>query len=173
MNTNRKEELDNPDASSSELVILGKLSSPTEAHLLKVELEAEGIEAHVVDDHTAAITQMAMGVRVLVRPEDVNQALAIWNSVETLAGEQKAIQPLNIVDQDDDDDSQTAADYYLDGALKTAVFGLFFLPVQFYSIYLLLKLAFSPEKITKGQWKIPVTILLDCLLIVVIVSLCI
>jgi hypothetical protein len=63
-----------------ELKRIGIYSSTTEANLVKARLEANGIDAIIqADSASGAVPQLEAysGVKVLVRPEDLEEALEV------------------------------------------------------------------------------------------------
>ena len=83
------------DASSSEdetpsggedLVLIARLFTPIEAHMLQSRLEAEGVPAVVTDAHIVGVnpllTMAVGGVRVLVPESDIERAREIMRAIE-------------------------------------------------------------------------------------------
>lgn len=70
------------------LVIIGRFSTPWEAHLAKALLESEGIDACVLEERLPAISLLtgepAVMSRIEVHPEDAERALEILADVEEL-----------------------------------------------------------------------------------------
>ena len=68
----------------SRLVTAGIYETSPEAHLARAHLEAEGIDAVVVDEHIADYNlfygRTMGGIRLLVREEDAADATSILNS---------------------------------------------------------------------------------------------
>ena len=63
---------------SPELAVAGSFLHPAEAHLAKSRLEDEGIECHLVDEHTVAMnwfySNLLGGVKVMVEGADLERA---------------------------------------------------------------------------------------------------
>jgi hypothetical protein len=70
------------------LVVVGRYSTPWEAHLAKTLLESEGIDACVLEERLPALSlltgQPAVMSRVEVHPEDAERAMEILAEVEEL-----------------------------------------------------------------------------------------
>ena len=148
-------------------VEMGKFSDSADAHLFKIELESHGIEAFIVDDSTTEIMRVATGVRVLVFETDAEKAFEIYNNRESESHQKVGNKGHFILDLEEDDEPEpSVADDYLQRAFRSAGIGLFFLPLQIYSIYLVLRFLFAPDKlITVPRWKLFVTVLLNLYLL--------
>jgi hypothetical protein len=94
------------DSQRGDLVILTRFFSPTEGHLLKGCLEANGVPAYVADSHLVQAYQPLSdafgGVRVMVHESDLAEAAAIVTSFN--AGE-------FAIDEDYDIDSEQSGQY--------------------------------------------------------------
>jgi hypothetical protein len=77
---------DNAPSSGGDLVLIARLFTPAEAHILRSRLHADGVPAVVTDDHivgTNSLLTMAVGgVRVLVPESDFERARVVINAIE-------------------------------------------------------------------------------------------
>jgi hypothetical protein len=78
---------DNASSSScGDLVLIARLFTPVEAHMLQSRLEAEGVPAVVADDQIVGVnpllTMAVGGVRVLVPESDAERAREIVSAIE-------------------------------------------------------------------------------------------
>ena len=77
---------DEAPSGGGDLVLIARLFTPIEAHMLQSRLEAEGVPAVVTDDHIVGVnpflTMAVGGVRVLVPESDVERAREIVRAIE-------------------------------------------------------------------------------------------
>ena len=67
------------------LVTLRTFFNATEAHIIKGLLESEGIEAYLLDEHSAAYVYTPItvgGMRLVVRQSDIEKANEILFSID-------------------------------------------------------------------------------------------
>ncbi|MBC7092559.1 DUF2007 domain-containing protein [Candidatus Bipolaricaulota bacterium] len=68
-------------AEHGRMVIVASFGRPVDAHLARMELEAEGIQAFILDEHAISANPFYApalgGVKVAVREEDAARARAI------------------------------------------------------------------------------------------------
>lgn len=88
-NTASEQELgsgDNATSGGGDLVLVARLFTPVEAHMLQSRLEAEGVPAVVADDQIVGVnpllTMAVGGVRVLVSEADFERAREIVSAIE-------------------------------------------------------------------------------------------
>ncbi|HYW22368.1 MAG TPA: hypothetical protein VE956_24275 [Nodularia sp. (in: cyanobacteria)] len=149
-------------------VTVATFTSSPEANLAKQRLEAEGVRCLLLNESTLNVAwhlSVAVGwIQLQVLKENVDLAKSIlvseldYQSVSDVVMEQD--------DYDDDIEILSRADKTADRALITSVISLIFvfLPMQIYSLWLLLSLAISHEKISPNRRiKVIVALLLDLL----------
>jgi hypothetical protein len=70
------------------IVVIASYSQPTEAHLAKLKLEAEGVEAVLHDENTVAMQPLYLtgGVQLLVRQSQAEKACEILGAINSSAG---------------------------------------------------------------------------------------
>jgi len=169
---------------SDNLVLVAEYYNPTDAHLLRAELEANGIEVHIDDNQTAGLLQAVTAARVMVFSDDLDAALRILNEGSELGNVDQGFDAEEDEPLRDEvfgeatekhlnkDEESTVADDILDRAFNTSVLGLALLPLQVYSVYLLVKLLFVKDEFkTAKRWKMVVAPILNLLLLGVVVSL--
>jgi hypothetical protein len=140
-------------------------ASSVEANLAKNCLEAAGIRTCLADQETVGMVWTLAGafggVKLQVREEDAEEAVAILEEVRKDAGlppseteghlpfpdniEQRTDGPAGM--QDELEPLRTAREENADRACRGAVLGLLLPPLQFYVTWLLLKVLFSKEQL--------------------------
>ena len=77
---------DNAPSDGGDLVVIARLLTPAEAHMLQSRLHADGVPAAITDDHivgtNSLLTMAAGGVRVLVPAADFEHAREIVGAIE-------------------------------------------------------------------------------------------
>ena len=66
-----------------DLVQVGRFLNPTEAHMAKGMLEANGIECFLEGQHANALYPMALRVRLQVRKQDEDEAQMLLMEIES------------------------------------------------------------------------------------------
>ncbi len=145
----------------SELVTVGVFSTPEEAHLCKNRLQAEGIDAQLIDAETVGMAwyygNALGGVKVQVRAEQVEEAQRVLECEEPVTAEDTAVEDSPLSDEcweedrlkashvEEPTETESPADASADRAFRAAVFGMIALPplLHLYSLYLLVRLDFS------------------------------
>tara|TARA_R110002111_G_scaffold2705_4_gene17925 strand:- start:10101 stop:10646 length:546 start_codon:yes stop_codon:yes gene_type:complete len=175
---------------SSEFVTVATLNTPTEANLVRNQLEAEEIRVFLSDEEAVGMAwylgNALGGIKVQVAEADAERAFAIldehdpvpiteedWKTVE---GFEKGW------DEDEDEDESpeeetedipaTDLDRELDRAYKAAFLGILFLPLQVYSVGVLLTIVLGPHELTPAQQKkVNIGFLVDSFLLMVMLYL--
>jgi len=138
------------------LVTVATHLDPMEAAIVQSCLQGEDIEAYVVDDKVAGtawyLASVSGGAKVQVRSSDAERAMDVLarraESIES-AGEDTEADALDIDYGDDEDDSDGGDDEpasepapscraLLDRAMRMAMCGFVFPPLQVYSLWVLL-----------------------------------
>lgn len=148
-------------------VTVATFTSSPEANLAKQRLEAEGVRCFLLNESTVNVAwhlSVAVGwIQLQVAEENVDFAKSIlvseldYQSVSDVGMEQ---------DDDDDIEMPSWADKTADRALITSVISLIFvfLPMQVYSLWLLLSLLISRQNISPNRRiKVIVALVLDLL----------
>jgi hypothetical protein len=157
----------------NQLVTVATFSTAIDAALAKHQLEAHGIDACVTDEATANIAwhlTVAIGwIKLQVAQSDVERAMTILHQ------ENQSSEDLLAEDDDEIIERLSSADQMVEQAFRTAIIGLLFFPLQFYSLWLLLRLLVSARLrrrvSAKRYWKILMAIAIDiiylgCLLLI-------
>ncbi|MBE9199708.1 MULTISPECIES: DUF2007 domain-containing protein [unclassified Nodularia (in: cyanobacteria)] len=140
-------------------------SSP-EANLAKQRLEAEGVRCFLLNESTVNVAwhlSVAVGwIKLQVAEENVDFAKSIL--VSEL--DYQSVSDVGMEQDDDDIEMPSWADKTADRALITSVISLIFvfLPMQVYSLWLLLSLLISRQNISPNRRiKVIVALVLDLL----------
>jgi hypothetical protein len=175
--------------SDEDLVTVAVLQTPTEANLVKNQLDAAGIKAYLADQEAVAMvwhmTGAFGGIKVQVASSDMDDALAL---LERKAWEDKPEEDKAAVAtaetlakmREDEDEEEVLSDREktANKAARAAVLGLLFWPLEVYALWLLLKVYSSPQRLTGrprtkvklATWiTIPVTVFL-CLAVVMLIA---
>jgi hypothetical protein len=135
---------------------------PIQAELARSRLDAEGIPAFIQGGEFASmawhLTLANQGVKVQVPTEDAERAMAILSETSAAGGQEHGDEhwPQTAENEaafGDDHDVvaeplQTVREQNADRAFRGAVIGLFFLPLQLYVFWLLLKVFVSEEALS-------------------------
>lgn len=155
------------------LATVGTFSTPTEANIVRNHLEADGIRAFLADE---AIVGMAWhlgtavgGVKLQVAEDDVERALAVIEShgaASIAEGEWQSDHaddaPQEKLDDAEEHEIGSPIDDMVDRAFRAAGFGLLFLPLQLYSLWLLARIASNPDPLSHtNRWRAMATLILD------------
>jgi len=145
----------------SELVTVGVFATPEEAHLCRNRLEAEGIEAQLMDAETVGMAWIygnaLGGIKVQVRPQQMEEARRILELHEPVSPEDMDIEETPLSDEcweedrlqsshvEEPTEPQSPGDAAAQRAFRAAIFGMIALPplLHLYSLYLLVRLDFS------------------------------
>ncbi len=149
-------------SSRVEVVTISTFSNEIEANLVKQWLEAEGITAFLDDEFITGFSwylTVAVGwIKLRVPEPQVEQAMSIL--LDSRVGVQ---------DIDDDGLKLSGADQTVERMFRIAVLGLMFLPLQLYSLWLLIRLLVSGRRVTSNQyWKIAVALFLSMPTIIIL-----
>ncbi len=168
---------------SDRLVTIASFATPLDAHLAKNRLEADGIRAALEAETTSSmawyLTNAIGGVKLLVFEQDAEQAVTVLE--ENGADEQMEIEehfeddwgdPENSEDfelldestqeitgtNEDHDEGDnnillTTREENADRAFRSAVLGILLFPLQFCTIWLLVKILFSREQLNSEKRK--------------------
>ncbi|MEA5567731.1 DUF2007 domain-containing protein [Anabaena sp. UHCC 0399] len=146
-------------------VTVSTFSNYVDANLAKQLLESEGIQCYLANESTVNMAwhlTVAVGwIKLQVNQTDLEQAKKVLVSSE--------FEIEDSVDewlQDDDIEKISWADETADRAFRTSVIGLIllFLPIQIYSLWLLVRLLVSGRQISSNRRiKVIVALLLDLL----------
>ncbi|QDT28438.1 hypothetical protein Enr10x_37800 [Gimesia panareensis] len=157
---------------STDFVTVATLNTPTEASLVRNQLEAEGIRVFLSDEEAVGMAwylgNAIGGIKVQVAAENADRAFELldehdpvtiseedWKTVEGFENDWDE-------DEEDTDAAQDTAeesaperdlDQEVNRAFKAAVLGIIFFPIQVYSFFLLLDILFSGHSLTPVQQK--------------------
>lgn len=141
--------------SQVEVVTISTFSNAIEANLAKQELEAAGLTVFLDDEFITGLLwylTVAVGwIKLRVPEPQVEQAILILLDSR-----------IDAPDVDEDSWKLSWADQTVERLFRAAVLGLMFLPLQLYSLWLLLRLLVSSRRVTPSQyWKISVALILN------------
>ena len=180
-----------PDPKSAELVTLATFDNSAEASIVRNQLEAAGIRTFLADDATIGMAWhlgvAVGGVKLQVAERDAERALAELESLDVApigedewrtgasgdrldADAEDADDAEDEEDENEDTPATTEADKTVARALDAAVIGLFLLPFQLYSLWLLARLATSPLPLTPRNRKRAILALLLDLPVIILIS---
>ena len=115
------------------LITVATCREPLEGAMLQSRLEAEGIESYLIDAKVSAIAwylaDAVGGAKVQVKSSDASRALEILESTPDT----------ELSANRDEWSSPTPCVSLLEKAVKAGLFGILFFPLQFYSLWLLLR----------------------------------
>lgn len=158
-----------------EVVTVANFADLITANLAKQELEVEGITAFLANEMTVNIawhlTVAVRWIKLQVPEPEVEQALSIlaatsiatqsvpYNSDETTpeqtlsANSEEEFQ--STLDSEDDDDvvRRSWADRTVERMFRAAVLGLGFLPLQLYSLWLLIRLLVAHRRVSQSRYR--------------------
>jgi hypothetical protein len=144
-----------------ELVTVSVFATPEEAHICKNRLEAEGIDAQLMDAETVGMAwyygNALGGVKVQVRAEQMDEAQRVLQLHEPVIPGDTDVERTPLSDECWDEDrlqpghieeaseTESPGDACAGRAFRAAVFGMIALPplLHLYSLYLLVRLDFS------------------------------
>ncbi|MFO0014509.1 MAG: DUF2007 domain-containing protein [Planctomycetota bacterium] len=141
----------------NELVCVNTYVTPEEAHVAKLALEAEEIPCYVTDSAAAGLfwymSDALGGVKLLVAADDVARAKEVLDDAATPGTDRvgdawKNAAAAGEVEEPQGEDEETPLNDREESAqraVKGAVLGLLFFPLQFYVLYLLLFKVFASE----------------------------
>ncbi|WP_414577963.1 putative signal transducing protein [Anabaena sp. CCY 9402-a] len=150
-------------------VTVSTFSNYIDANLAKQLLESQGIQCYLANESTVNMAwhlTVAVGwIKLQVNQTDLEQAKKVLVSSE-FEIEDSADEWLQNDEADDDIEKISWADETADRAFRTSVIGLIllFLPIQIYSLWLLVRLLVSRRQISSNRRiKVIVALLLDLL----------
>ena len=127
-----------------ELVTIASFSDSVQAAFARNILEEAGVQAFLADE---AMVSMAWylagalaGIKLQVAAEDVQRARAVL--AESAGDVQRSPDWI-----EEEEEEATSREQNAQRALKAAVFGLLFCPLELYAFWLLLKVVFSDERL--------------------------
>lgn len=144
---------------AGKLVTVATFDMPTEAHLAKGLLEANGLEVFLADELTVGVawhlSNAVGGIKLQVAENDVERATGILaaredRSIEAGAGLTEVAE----MEESEDEPPPSAGDKTVDRAVRAALLALIlfpFFPLYFYSLWQLGRLAFSSQKISPNK----------------------
>ncbi|MEP3479989.1 MAG: hypothetical protein ABJZ55_12135 [Fuerstiella sp.] len=164
---------------SDKLVTVATFSTPVEAAIGRNALEADGVRAFLADN---AIVGMAWylggavgGIKLQVADEDAERAISIFEATDIVViteDDWRSDETGEVFDAGDDDDvedePESATDQIVGRARNAAVLGLLFLPLQLYSLWLLMRVAVDTAPTTpRNRRHILTTLMLDLQIVII------
>ena len=164
------------------LVTVDTFDMPTEAHLAKGLLEANGLTAFLADELTVGVawhlSNAVGGIKLQVPETDVERATGILAAREDSSIDaEEGLADLPETEESENELPSSAGDNAVDRALRAALLGLIifpFFPLYFYSLWLLGRLLFSGEKVSphkRRRMRLAVLLNLPMLVILCVVVL--
>jgi hypothetical protein len=137
---------------TNDLVTIASYASPVEAEIAKNRLESSEIPAFLVGENTVNmawhLTNAVGGIRLQVSQADADEARAILRcpneEAEAIPGEPPWA---NADELDEEPPPLTNREQDADRALRGAIGGLLFWPLQLYVSWLILKVVLSEERL--------------------------
>ena len=157
------------------LVTVGTFDMPTEAHLAKGLLEANGLEAFLADELTVGVawhlSNAVGGIKLQVPETDVERATGILAAREDSSIDaEDGLADRPEVDESEAEPTSSTGDRTVDRALRAALLGLLLLPLQLYSLGLLGRLTFSSQKVSpRKRRRMALALLLNLPMLVILV----
>lgn len=165
---------------SDKLVTIGTFYTVVEATFALNQLEAEGVKAVLADTASVEVmwylTEAIGGIKLQVMEEDADRAISILDSHDRELVDEGEQRPGGAVDADFDPEPdetwenvyESETDETVDRALRAARLGLIFLPLQVYSIWLLIGILLDRERLSPANRRgVRTAVILDMLVIVV------
>lgn len=176
---------------SNDFVTVATLNTPTEASLVRNQLEAEGIRVFLSDEEAVGMAwylgNALGGIKVQVAEEDAERAFEVldehdpvpiteedWKTVEGFENgweedeDEEESQADASLDEETAEISESALDKEIDHAYRAAFLGILFLPLQVYSLGVLLGIVLGSHELTPAQQKkVNIGFLVDSFLLVV------
>ena len=160
------------------LVTVGTFDMPTEAHLAKGLLEANGLEAFLADELTVGVawhlSNAVGGIKLQVPETDVERATGILAARDDSSIDaENGLADRPEVKESEAEPTSSTGDRTVDRALRAALLGLIlfpFLPLQVYSLWLLGRLTFSSQKVSPHKRRrMALALLLNLPMLVILV----
>ena len=164
---------------SFRLVTVATFNDPIAAALAKNYLESEDIDACLIDETTVATDWMIAGaiggIKLQVSPMQLERAEMLLAMLREEQAEDEPVASTAIATQEVAEELQAEREdkepinQLADKAFRSAVFGFLFVPLQFYTLYLLFLLREEPGKVSPNRrWKVWASLLLNIPLIAII-----
>lgn len=139
---------------TNDLVTIASYASPVEAEIAKNRLESSDIPAFLVGENTVTmawhLTNALGGIRLQVSLSDADKARAILRCPKEDEGAEASQDEPSGAEADELDEEPpppTSREEDADRALRGAIGGLLFWPLQLYVSWLILKVVFSEERL--------------------------
>lgn len=143
---------------AGKLVTVATFDMPTEAHLAKGLLEANGLAAFLADELTVGVawhlSNAVCGIKLQVAENDAERAAGILSAREDSYVNEDELADLPEVEESEAEPPLSTADKTVDRAVRAALLALIlfpFFPLYFYSLWQLGRLAFSGQKISPNK----------------------
>ncbi len=140
------------DDSAANLVTVAVPRTAAEAHFLKNQLEAVGIDVYLADEEAVAMawhmTGAFGGVKLQVAATDAEDALAFldrrpWPDMPAAT----AVGGTAAEDEDDEEEVLSEREQTANRAYRAAVFGLLFFPLEAYALWLFIRVARTRDRL--------------------------
>ena len=144
---------------TEKLVTVTTFQMPTDASLAKSVLEANGLMAFLADELTVGVawhlSNALGGIKLQVAEPDVEQAIALLQGRDIASiNVEEGFTDVSEIEEYESEEPLSANDKVVNRALRAALFGLIFLPLHLYSLWLLGGLLFSSQRLSyNGRWK--------------------
>jgi hypothetical protein len=168
---------------SDKLVTIAAFNTIVEANAARSQLVDEGINSFIADSESVGmvwhLTSAFGGIKLQVMDDDAEKAISILESIDT-SSDNAEQSWLNYTDEEFktdlnatlDKQNTSPANELVTSALRAAILGLIFLPLQIYSLWLLLRIARDGVPLNSSQrLRVFVTIIINVWMIVFFVLL--
>jgi hypothetical protein len=173
--------LDSTDVMPDKLVTVAMFNTLVEANISRDRLDAEGIRAVLADAATVGmawhLTTALGGIKLQVMTADANRAISILETGNAAPISEGQSWPEDIeedfkqeIDRTYDAIDVSPTEELVGRAFAAAILGILFLPLQLYSIWLLLRISRDGEPLSSSERrKVVITIILDAWMLVLFV----
>jgi hypothetical protein len=160
------------------LVTIAGYSTLAEASMARDQLEAEGVKAVLADAEAVGmawyLTSAFGGVKLQVMDVDVDRAISILGGDDVMPigdGESPPDEIGEGFERDsdiaDDEEPESPTDEVINRAFRAALLGVIFLPLQLYSVWLLLRIPRDHEPLSsENRRRVLAAVVLDTWMLV-------
>ena len=142
----------------ADLITIATFNEPIEANLARIQLESEGIPAYLADEATVGIAwhlgTAIGGVKLQVSEDDAQRALSVLEEKTPIVSSDHELAANETAMQSEVKPGVTdPTEELVTRALRSAVLGLLFLPLQIYSLWLLCRIGLNHRPLSTTHWK--------------------
>lgn len=141
---------------NDELVTIATFGNYLQANLARDELRSNGIHCVVPGDDASGFLGMytgSIGIKLCIRREDLKAARQILSQIDSVEVAEELPEEASKSEPDDIDPQEpNQREQEAQRAFRSAVIGCFFVPLQAYTSWLLLRVWFSEEPL-RSKWR--------------------